>query len=201
MAQSFSQTCGWVTWQNLLLQRAEAGKVFFIYGSTWLCVRALLNVLSTHATSILASALPSLCGSRQAGRRAWGGGVWGSRNAAEGVIAAELLAQPPLCQNTRAELPRMTQWPWLWPSVCPSAVSFSCHPVMSWWHGWQGSWKGALSTLEHLRYNRTVGDKSWQYLLTSWWHHSSNFPLKQKGIDVTWCCKGLACNHDYLCGF
>lgn len=29
----------------------------------------------------------------------------------QGVIAAELLAQPPPCQNAGAELPQMTQWP------------------------------------------------------------------------------------------
>lgn len=29
----------------------------------------------------------------------------------QAVIAAELLAQPPPCQNARAELPQITQWP------------------------------------------------------------------------------------------
>lgn len=48
----------------------------------------------------------------------------------QGAIAAELLAQPPPCQNAGADLPQITQWPGYdhlsVPLLFPSPVTQSC---------------------------------------------------------------------------
>lgn len=174
--------------------------VFYLWSHMVVCHSPVECAVHTcNSCSCFSSS--SLCVRRQAGRRAWDGGVQGTRNVTAGCDRCRAVSSAtsvPKCNSWTATDDTMA---WLLPSVCPSAVSFSCHPVMSWWHGWQGSWKGALSTLKLWCYNQAVGDKSWPYLLTSF----LKFPPEAEGyrhdVGLFWCCRGLVCSHDYLCGF
>ncbi|XP_074424584.1 high affinity cationic amino acid transporter 1 isoform X2 [Larus michahellis] len=103
-----------------LLAYSLVAACVLVLRSTWLCIRTRLNeVLSTHATkkiTILCSPLPSLCVSRQTREEtgmeedgAPGTSLGDEISSCQGVIPAELLPQPPSCQNARAKLPQITR--------------------------------------------------------------------------------------------